>query len=29
MPGVVPGIHEFPTDTEDVDGRNKPGYDEI
>jgi hypothetical protein len=28
MPSLVPGIHEFPlTNDEDVDGRDKPGYD--
>ena len=27
MPGLVPGIHVFATQT-DVDGRDKPGHDE-
>jgi hypothetical protein len=31
MPGLVPGIHVFNTVTakQDVDGRDKPGHDEI
>jgi hypothetical protein len=30
MPGLVPGIHVFaPTSKKDVDGRDKPGHDEI
>jgi hypothetical protein len=30
MPGLVPGIHVFaPISEEDVDGRDKPGHDEI
>ena len=28
MPGLVPGIHDF-TNEKDVDGRDKPGHDEI
>jgi len=28
MPGLVPGIHVFLADTQDVDGRDKPGHDE-
>jgi hypothetical protein len=30
MPGLVPGIHVFPSkcSTKDVDGRDKPGHDE-
>ena len=28
MPGLVPGIHVFGTETrKDVDGRDKPGHD--
>jgi hypothetical protein len=27
MPGLVPGIHALLCDTEDVDGRVKPGHD--
>ena len=27
MPGLVPGIHEFPETQKDVDGRDKPGHD--
>jgi hypothetical protein len=27
MPGLVPGIHEFPPGIKDVDGRDKPGHD--
>jgi 2-oxoglutarate ferredoxin oxidoreductase subunit beta len=27
MPGLVPGIHEFSAEIEDVDGRDKPGHD--
>jgi len=30
MPGLVPGIHVFPRgDKADVDGRDKPGHDEL
>jgi hypothetical protein len=30
MPGLVPGIHEFVSrGQEDVDGRDKPGHDEV
>jgi hypothetical protein len=29
MPGLVPGIHVFSSAREDVDGRDKPGHDEI
>jgi hypothetical protein len=29
MPGLDPGIHAFPGRTEDVDGRGKPGHDEL
>jgi hypothetical protein len=29
MPGLVPGIHAFTNDKKDVDGRDKPGHDEI
>ena len=30
MPGLVPGIHVLKADgTKDVDGRDKPGHDEI
>jgi hypothetical protein len=28
MPGLVPGIHVFPSLRQDVDGRNKSGHDE-
>jgi hypothetical protein len=28
MPGLVPGIHDFPATRKDVDGRDKPGHDE-
>ena len=28
MPGLDPGIHVFPAQKEDVDGRDKPGHDE-
>jgi hypothetical protein len=28
MPGLVPGIHVF-IDAQDVDGRDKPGHDEL
>ena len=29
MPGLVPGIHVFLVEIQDVDGRDKPGHDEI
>jgi hypothetical protein len=30
MPGLVPGIHELhPVGKKDVDGRDKPGHDEV
>jgi hypothetical protein len=29
MPGLVPGIHVFGYDQEGVDGRDKPGHDEL
>jgi hypothetical protein len=31
MPGLVPGIHDFPSRElhKDVDGRDKPGHDEL
>jgi hypothetical protein len=29
MPGLVPGIHVLAASKEDVDGRVKPGHDEI
>jgi hypothetical protein len=30
MPGLVPGIHvSFPESKQDVDGRDKPGHDEL
>jgi hypothetical protein len=29
MPGLVPGIHVFSAARQDVDGRVKPGHDEI
>jgi len=28
MPGLLPGIHVFLADAQDVDGRDKPGHDE-
>jgi len=28
MPGLVPGIHVFLCGGKDVDGRDKPGYDD-
>jgi len=29
MPGLVPGIHVFPSSwTKDVDGRDEPGHDD-
>jgi hypothetical protein len=29
MPGLVPGIHAFRTVTQGVDGRDKPGHDDV
>jgi hypothetical protein len=29
MPGLVPGIHVFYPRKQDVDGRVKPGHDEL
>jgi hypothetical protein len=29
MPGLVPGIHVLPFRKEDVDGRDKPGHDDV
>jgi len=29
MPGLVPGIHVFRAAKQDVDGRDKPGHDEL
>jgi hypothetical protein len=30
MPGLVPGIHAFlPNGGQDVDGRDKPGHDDV
>jgi len=29
MPGLVPGIHVFARHIKDVDGRDKPGHDEM
>jgi 2-oxoglutarate ferredoxin oxidoreductase subunit beta len=29
MPGLVPGIHVFLAACQDVDGRDKPGHDEV
>jgi hypothetical protein len=29
MPGLVPGIHAFLCAKQDVDGRVKPGHDEL
>jgi hypothetical protein len=29
MPGPVPGIHAFTFFKEDVDGRDKPGHDDL
>jgi hypothetical protein len=29
MPGLVPGIHAFFCVKQDVDGRDKPGHDEL
>jgi hypothetical protein len=29
MSGLVPGIHVFLRDVKDVDGRVKPGHDEL
>jgi 2-oxoglutarate/2-oxoacid ferredoxin oxidoreductase subunit beta len=28
VPGLLPGIHVFLADAQDVDGRDKPGHDE-
>jgi hypothetical protein len=28
VPGLLPSIHVFLADTQDVDGRDKPGHDE-
>jgi hypothetical protein len=29
MPGLVPGIHVFVAKKQGVDGRDKPGHDEL
>jgi hypothetical protein len=29
MPGLMPGIHVLLREKKDVDGRDKPGHDEI
>jgi len=29
MPGLVPGIHVVPRAQDDVDGRDKPGHDDV
>jgi hypothetical protein len=29
MPGLVPGIHVFLANKQDVDGRDKPGHDDL
>jgi hypothetical protein len=29
MPGLVPGIHVFNVGKQDVDGRDKPGHDDV
>jgi hypothetical protein len=29
MPGLVPGIHALPSSMKDVDGRDKPGHDDV
>jgi hypothetical protein len=29
MPGLVPGIHVFLSQKQGVDGRDKPGHDEL
>jgi hypothetical protein len=29
MPGLVPGIHAFGTAEQGVDGRDKPGHDDV
>jgi hypothetical protein len=29
MPGLVPGIHVLLNNKRDVDGRDKPGHDEL
>jgi hypothetical protein len=29
MPGFMPGIHVLPSHSKDVDGRVKPGHDDL
>jgi hypothetical protein len=29
MPGLVPGIHVLKHQNKDVDGRDKPGHDDV
>jgi hypothetical protein len=29
MPGLVPGIHVFRAESKVVDGRDKPGHDDV
>jgi hypothetical protein len=29
MPGLVTGFHDFPATSKGVDGRDKPGHDEV
>jgi hypothetical protein len=29
MPGLVPGIHVFLSNSKNVDGRDEPGHDEV
>ncbi len=29
MPGLVPGIHIFGAEKQDVDGRDEPGHDDV
>jgi hypothetical protein len=29
MPGLEPGIHVFLSGVQDVDGRDKPGHDDV
>jgi hypothetical protein len=29
MPGLLPGIHDVLDERQDVDGRDKPGHDEL
>jgi hypothetical protein len=29
MPGLVPGIHDFAQGKKNVDGRDKPGHDDL